>query len=274
VSRRRGRYSRDDGYVFARAHIEAGQQLSRELGGTDKDVKDYFFGLPDRDLKIILDLYEHHHGSKAREYASATIKKWKSGRVKMGGQTASRLFNLLPPLMPPQSKYQLIENLWKHFGPSSKKILRIGLDADVTQILDVVRQHIEDVVVHYKIPDNLERRFEWLSAGDTHVKQELLNRLRAMEKSLVVEGARVQLPVMLEHLRSEQGKDTHRLAQVLIVGKHELELSLEKDFSGVALVDPPTRRAASYSSGSDTSWWSALGWLLVAAVVLFLMFRK
>ena len=176
--------------------------------------------------------------------------------------------------MPPQSKYQLIENLWKHFGPSSKKLLRIGLDADVPKILDVVRQHIEDVVVHYKIPDNLERRFEWLSAGDAHVKQELLNRLRAMEKSLVVEGAQVQLPVMLQHLRSEQGKDTHRLAQVLIVGKHELELSLEKDFSGVALVDPPTRRAASYSSGSESSWWSALLWVLGAVVFMYFAFRK
>jgi hypothetical protein len=274
VSRRRGRYSRDDGYEFARAHIEAGQQLSRELGGTDEDVKKYFFGLPDTDLKIILDLYEHHHGLKARQYASSTIKKWKSGRVKMGGQTASRLYKLLPPLMPPQSKYQLIENLWKHFGPSSKKILRIGLDANIPQILDIVRQHIEEVVRRYKIPENLERRFEWLSAGDAHVKQELLNRLRNMEKSVVVEGARVQLPVMLEHLRGEQGKDTHRLVQVLIVGKHELELSLERDFSGVALIDPPTRRTASYNSGSDTSWWSAVLWVLGAAVLLFLMFRK
>ncbi len=98
-------------------------------------MKKYFFGLPKTDLQIILDLYEHHHGTKARDYANSTIEKWKSGRVQMGGQTASRLFSLLPPLMPLRTKYELIANLWSHCGPSSKKTLRVGLDATMDQML-------------------------------------------------------------------------------------------------------------------------------------------
>lgn len=120
-------------------------------------MKQYFFSLPRIQIEIILDLYEHHHGSQARAYASNTIEKWRTGRVQMGGQTASRLFGLLPPLMPLQKKYELIGNLWAHFGPSSKKILRVGLDATMDQIMDQVRHHIEGVVVHYRIPDNLEK---------------------------------------------------------------------------------------------------------------------
>jgi hypothetical protein len=116
VTRRAQRYSRqggrgDRGHEFARAHIEAGRRLTNELGGTDQDVKKYFFGLHKTDIEIILDLYEHQYGSQARAYASSTIEKWKSGKVQMGGQTASRLFNLLPPLMPLQKKYELITNL-------------------------------------------------------------------------------------------------------------------------------------------------------------------
>jgi hypothetical protein len=79
---------------------------------------------------------------------------------------------------------------------------------------------------------------------------------------------------MLEHLRSEQGQNTHRLAQVLKIGKHELEVSLEKGFSGVALVDPPSRFAStgtSKSAGSDYRW---LWWVIGIAVLLYLMTRK
>ena len=262
------------GHEFARAHIEAARQLSIELGGTDEDVKNYFFGLPQTDIQIVLDLYEHHHGAKARAYASRTIEKWKSGRVQMGGQTASRLFNLLPPLMPLQKKYELITNLWAHYGPSSKKMLRVGLDATMDDILNQIRQHIEGVVVHYRIPENLEKRFNWLAAGDSHVKQDLLSYLRQTEKSLVVEGARLQLPIMLEHLRSEQGQNTHRLAQVLQVGKHELEVSLEKNFSGVTLGDPPSRITSvsrPQSTGGSYRW---LWWAIGMAVVLFMMMMR
>jgi hypothetical protein len=176
--------------------------------------------------------------------------------------------------MPLQKKYELIANLWAHCGPSSKKMLRVGLDATMEDILDQIRQHIEGVVVHYRIPENLEKRFDWLAAGDSHVKQDLLSYLRHTEKSLVVEGARLQLPIMLEHLRSEQGQNTHRLAQVLKVGKHELEVSLEKSFSGVALVDPPSRFTSvsrPQSSDGDYRW---LWWIIGIGAVLFLIVKK
>jgi hypothetical protein len=112
----------------------------------------------------------------------------------------------------------------------------------------VVTKHISEVVVEFKIPENLERRFEWLSAGDSLVKQQLLNYFRNIEKALVVEGARTQLSVLLEHLQSERGRHTYRLAQILKVGNHELELMLDRSASGVSVHDPalfrpsPSRR--------------------------------
>jgi hypothetical protein len=276
MSRRRG-YISDRGREIARQHILEAEQLSRELGGTDVDVKTYFFSLPSRDLQIVLDLYESHYGSQARAYANETMGDWRSGRRRMSGQTATRLFRLLPPVMPLQKKYELITNLWDHCGPSSKKILRVGLDANFDEILSNVRQHIEGVVVHYRIPDDLEKRFEWLSAGDARIKQDLLGHLRQREKSLVIEGARLQLPVMLSHLQGEQGQNTHRLAQVLKVGRHELEVNLEKDFSGVALIDPPTSAPSSYvpaSVSASTGDYRWVWWVIGIAIFLFFMTRR
>ena len=276
--RSRGRYSsshpyssRSVGHERALRHIEEAKQLSRELGGADKDVKEYFFSLSADQLKSILEEYESIHGRSAREYAERTLPKWRSGRVTMSGQNAGRLFALLPPRMPLAAKYKLTENLWHHVGPSSRKTLRVGLNAGINDAVTAVRDHVEQVVINYKIPETLERRFNWLSVGDVHVKQELLNHLRQMEKTLAVEGVKAQLPVMLAHLNGTDGQHTHRLAQVLKVGKHELEILVDKGSPGVKLEEPiiAFRPAAASSSGSYAWLW----WLIGIAIVLFMLAR-
>ncbi len=272
---RRGRHvtSRPAGREAALQHIEDAKQLSKELGGTDKDVKAYFFSLPAHELRSILDAYEAKYGRDPREYAERTFPKWRSGQVHMSGLVAGRLFNLLPPRMPLPAKYKLTESLWQHVGPSSRKTLRIGLNAGTEETIGVVRDHIEQVVVNYKIPDTLENRFNWLSAGDVHVKQKLLNHLRQMEKTLVVEGAKAQLPVMLAHMNGMNGRQTHRMAQVLKIGKHELEILVDTRSSGVKLEEPSVaaRAWASKSSSRSYTW---LWWVAGIALLIFLLVKR
>ena len=158
-------------------------------------------------------------------------------------------------------------------GPISRHLRPFSPGERIDDLLDEIAelQRIEQVVVNYEIPESLERRFDWLSAGDVHVKQDLLNHLRQMEKTLVVEGARAQLPVMLAHLNSADGQHTHRLAQVLKIGKHELEILVDKRSSGVKLEEPSVaaRAAAASSSGSYAWVWWVAGILLV----IFLLAR-
>ena len=269
----RNRYSRSAGHERALEHIREAQRLTQELGGSDQDVKKYFFSIPTRQLQEIFDEYEKRFGTKAREYAEETLPKWRDGRVQMSGMVASRLFRLLPPRMSLAEKYKLTENLWRHTGPKSHKILRIGLDAEVEDVVMAIHDHIERVVIDYKIPETLERRFEWLSAGDIDVKQRLLNHVRQMEKSLIIDGARTQVPIMLEHLRGGEGQYTHRLAQVLEIGKHKLEILVDKVATGVKLEEPSavsTNASVSGSSGFGYGW---IWWLIVGAVILFFVMR-
>jgi hypothetical protein len=198
----------------------------------DQAVKAYFFSLPPSEFAAVLDEYERTYRSSAREYAVDTFPKWRAGRVQMSGMVAERLFKLLPPRMPLAVKYKLVEGLWHHVGPSSKWRLRVGLDADVAQVVEFARTKISEFVVKYKIPADLERRFNWLAAGDVTVKQLLLNHFQEIEKTVAVEAVRAQLPVMLEHLRSA-GSQTGRLAQIVHVGKHELEIVLDQAKTGI-----------------------------------------
>ena len=245
---RRSSYRRSASETAAKRHIEAARALSLELGGADRDVKDWLFALPARELAPIFDDYEVRHGAVAREYAENTLPRWRSGRVTMSGQTAERLFALLPPRMPLEEKYKLTESLWRHVGPSSRKVLRIGTDADIEAVADAVQAHVESAVVAYVIPDELERRFQWLSGGDVAVKQQLLNHIRQAERSLAVEAVRLQVPVMLAHARAPESVYTRYMGQHLRIGKHELEVTIDRSAVGVRIEDPVSKPWAAASS--------------------------
>ena len=252
MARRYGAYYRGrSGYERAMEHIRAAQQLSQELGGTDQDVKQYFFSLNYHQLSLVLDEYESKYGQPAREYASATFNRWKSGSVQMSGMVAERLFNLLPPRMALETKYHLIENLWNHVGPSSKKTYYIGIDANLEEVKHIVRTHLEKVVTSYTIPEPMERRFKWLAGGDSALKQNLLNHLRQQNKILLTSALTTNLPVLIDHLSADKANLTKRAAQVLAVGKHQVEVVVHKKVSGI------TEKAPGLPMDLNWIWWVA-----------------
>ena len=105
---RRRRYRRyssyDAGSEIARRHIREAEQFSSEMGGTDVDVKEYFFGLSNKQLEPILVEYGKSHGALAEAYARETMPNWRSENRRMSGMIAKRLFSLLPPRMPLKKK--------------------------------------------------------------------------------------------------------------------------------------------------------------------------
>ncbi|MCY3820132.1 MAG: hypothetical protein OXH52_12340 [Gammaproteobacteria bacterium] len=220
--RRRGELRREQ-------HVREAREFTEEMGGADQEVKRYFFSLDSRQLREILREYGRRYGWQAREYAEMTFPAWRSGRRRMSGMVAKRLFELIPPRMPVADKLSLAEGLWRYKGPRSHRTITVGPRDDVDAVIRQIADHVERTVIRHRIPQDLERRFNWLSDGDVDVKQMLLNHVEQMEKALVVEGARRQLPVMLKHLRADGGFTIRRLAQVLKIGNHEIEVRLEAD---------------------------------------------
>jgi len=252
-----GRYKRrynnsSYGREKAAQHIREAKRLSEELGGTDEDVKNYFFSLNPNQLKILLGKYEAKHGASAREYAEETFSKWKGKRRQMSGMVATRLFNLLPPEMPLDAKYQLTESLWKHVGPSSSKIYYIGLDANIDEVHSTIKAHLENVVIHYEIPSSMEKRFNWLSHGDVRIKQKLLNHLRQQEQALLLEAVQTNIPILLDHLRGNEGSLTNHVSHFINVGKHDVKVIVDDRVIGVTEVAP--------KSATNTRWiWWVIG---------------
>ncbi|HUV59167.1 MAG TPA: hypothetical protein VMW09_03540 [Desulfatiglandales bacterium] len=269
--RRYGSYTRSIGHERALEHIREAEELSRELGGTDKDVKKYFFSLPRHELKNVFDEYGRKYGRVKQEYAEQTFHKWKTGQVKVSGLVAGRLFNLLPPRMPLKDKYALVENLWKEYCPRSDKVLLIGVNADDQEIIDTIQSHLMNVVVNYQIPEPLQRRFNWLAAGDVNIKEQLLNYFLQKEKSLILHAMEYRIPVLLNHLK-ENRSITHKMRQQIEIGKHKLDLQFNTKKSGIKLQDR-SEFWASKTSASDFNW-GCLVYIIIALILIYFIYFR
>ncbi len=217
----------------ARAHVRAAQHLTNELGGADEKVKQWLFSIRGRVLDRILDAYEHQYGQSARAYAAGVIPKWESGRVKMSGMVAERLFALLPPYMPFPLKYEIVEGLWRHYGPSSNTTIWASPEVSLDELMANVQERIDKLITSYSIPPRLEARFSWLASDDVGIKQQLLNHIRTSDKEMALASARAKIPVLIEHVKADEAGLTRHLSQSLMVGKHTLEIVIDRHAVGI-----------------------------------------
>ena len=227
------RYQRNNpGLDAALEHIAAARRLSQLLGGTDSDVKKYFFGLSDKDLIAVLDEYELKYGKSKRVYAENTLPLWRTGHKQMSGLVAERLFNLLPPQMPVDIKYEMVRKIWEKYSPSSDVAFLIGPDCDPSIASQEIERQLLDNVTKCKIPEPLENRFNWLSSGDVAIRQMLLNHFLDEERNLIAADARTRTHIILKHFE-QKGQWTETIRQEYIIGKHKLELFFDSRASGI-----------------------------------------
>lgn len=251
-------YGRRSGYDDAKEHIRQAQVLSVELGGTDKEVKEYFFSLDSLKLDKLLVQYESKYGAQAREYAQETMPNWRSGQVQMSGMVAERIYDLLPPTMPVRVKHRLAESLWEHVGPRSSITYYIGPGVDINEVASVVKTHLQAEVIDYVIPDSIERRFDWLSQGDIELKQQLLNHFRQQNRLLLDTALREKLPVILNHINSDSGRLTTSAAEILQVGKHIVRIEVSQYADGITDVQPYP----------PESFFERFGWIIVLVIII------
>lgn len=266
---RRGSYtSSSTGYERAREHIREAEEFSRELGGTDKDVKQYFFSLSGFELENILTAYGLEYGKDKEGYARDTLPYWRSGGTKMSGLVAKRLFELLPPRMPEGKKYELAENVWRHFGPSSSHSYTIGPNANIRAVAGLVLGKLNEVVTKYDIPTNVQNRFNWLSAGDVRFSEQLLNHFRQMDKELATQKVNAELPVLQRQMR-EHGNITSRAVSTVQVHKHQVSVYVDKSLDAEIREGAPKFRRDT-EAGDDFYRW--LWILIVGGIFLWVIF--
>ena len=237
---RSGKSRRNYGYERATEHINEGFAFSDEVGHADALVKDVFFSLSGRSRECLFKQYEDLYGTSAKDYAQQTVSSWLSGKVKMSGMVAKRLFNLMPPFMPTTQKHKIVEAIWKRYGPTSSKFVYIGPNSDADTVIAEIDSNLKNLNVLYKIPEKLEKQFDWLSDNDVTVKQQLLNYFMNEQRNLAMTSVRINLPMLLTKMRLDtEGKIT-KLSHVVFVGNHSLEIKADPRRIGFLVSTSPT----------------------------------
>ena len=225
------------GRAAAEQHIREAEELSKELGGTDKDVKKWLFSRSSGELNMILSKYRNKFGDVQADYATETFQDWKSGRRKMSGRVASRFYSILPPMMPMNSKFELVESLWEHVGPKKRRVVEAGLNSDKQEVISVVRSEIEKLTTKWTVPKNLTNRFNWLSQNDSTTYQKLLSHIKESERQLGLQVIENQVPILMEKFERDWQSSTHRLSYIIDVGKQSVEIRLSGESDSVIAKD-------------------------------------
>ena len=268
-------------HFYREQHVQEAKQLSAELGGTDQDVKEWFFSLENSSLMKVWSLYGRAEGAQALAYAKKTYPEWKSGQVRMSGSIASRLFKLLPPIMPTKVKYDLVESLWEHVGPKKKVLILAGSQSSSEDIVNVFVKEVKNLTTKWQIPEGMNIRFGWLSENGSKLTQELLSHIRKQEKELGERVIELHVPILKEKFSGELKETISRLSHFVELGNQTVELRLQGKGSAIKVSDlspkvsdlsPKVSDLSPASSSSrDSSGvppWVWLGGLLILVIVI------
>jgi hypothetical protein len=263
-------HSKNRGMDAAIQHIEEAKALSRELGGTDQDVKKWFFSLRQSDLNKILKQYESAYGSKPAEYARETMPDWRSGKRKMSGLVAERLYKLLPPFMPIETKFSLVESLWHHVGPVKKRLIKAGVETSQADVLNAVTAEVRALTTDWVFPEQMQNRFKWLSADDASTYQKLLAHIKEQERALGESVLQDQIPILKAKFENDLRETTSRISYIIEVGKQSVELRMTSDIETLSVGDwHPEYASKSHSTSTDgIPWWIWIAGILTLFIVL------
>lgn len=189
------------------------EELTSTFGGIDRDVEQLFLTLGEEDLDELFDYYEMEHGKSAASYARSTYPKWKNGSVQLSGKTAERLLNLVPPLLPFETRFALIKKLRL---ANFRKLHRV-VSTSPEGWRDALGPVIAQVVNHgatANISDGLKRRIAWLADGDVAAAERLLltaEQEEAIARLAYLNAEFVRIEALIAQLGNYQTSISHKI---------------------------------------------------------------
>jgi hypothetical protein len=213
------------GRARAIQHIREHDELRQQLGGALDDVEDLFFALSKRRLELVLNEYEQKHNKNSAQYVRETMPKWKSGHTKMSGQTASRLFDILPRHMTPKERIGLVESLWKR-QPGTVTQVTAKKGTTLSELKVELRDGLTRNLVAYTIPDEIRRRFDWLYSEETEKQQDLLNAFLVEERKSVETEIGSIAEEFFPLILGQANNTSSQLKHTRMVGRHSVVLTM------------------------------------------------
>lgn len=198
--------------------------LTRQFSGIDKDIERHFLSLDFSALNRLFDTYGKFYGAKPEEYARNTYEKWRSGAVKISGQTASRLMELLPPVLAPNARFDLIKKL--RAAQFRKQYLQVQ-STPATWRQDLLKpiQGLVSASATFSLPEALLEKAKWLADGDAIAVQALLAAAEQEEAAirlLYIEEEMRRIGALLQDIDASR-----RMSHTLKLPQGDITINIE-----------------------------------------------
>ena len=160
-------------------HVEAYQALHQRLGPIVTDVRSMLFDLPRVRFARLLESYGARYGAAAQAYAEKTMPRWRSGAVKLSGQTAERMIDLLPRQLDTAQRFALVKRLCEHHRPNAQH--RVTIQANNPQVglgrLKELLSELGGVPAFKYLPSHVIDTVTWLNDHDARAARVLLSEV-------------------------------------------------------------------------------------------------
>ena len=191
--------------------------LAGLFGSVITDIKTIFLSLDADALDELLSDYGSIHGKNAEMYARNTYAKWKKGATRLSGQTMERLVELLPPYLPSEERFRLLEKLLAHHKLPKKHVLvRINIEAPSSgfEQAEQVISSLEHTTMLANLPANVMRAATWLYDDDATSLRAVLAQAERKESELIRANIRRVLELFKRTVLSGQLKSGSYSAQL------------------------------------------------------------
>jgi hypothetical protein len=234
-------YSYHRGYYWNSHHATEREKLSQLFGGIDADVEKAFLNLGSDDLESLLVTYGQQYGERAEEYARETYWKWRRREVKLSGQTARRLMELVPPVLSREQRYDLVRKLRRHY--LSRQHLEVV--TDLGKWREDVKPAIEKLAEAWKsfaLPKEVMRIASWLASGDVDAVHRFLSAIEAEEATsrLAYLGAEFR---RIEMFLQSVGKGTPTVSNTIDLPQGTVHIVIQTTTRRLAHLPPGTGRS-------------------------------
>ncbi|ADC73142.1 hypothetical protein TK90_2655 (plasmid) [Thioalkalivibrio sp. K90mix] len=158
-------------------HIEDFKRLRRRIGPPFVDeVLDTLFRLSEEQLDALFDNYRRAFGSSAHDYAIETLPRWRSGRVKMSGKTATRFLNLVPRQLPEVDQLELLLELCEYHTGKRRESVEIDRDNPeaARRPMHAAIVRIANASAVQNLPEHVTHTVNWLKSREGRVLRAML----------------------------------------------------------------------------------------------------
>jgi hypothetical protein len=183
--------------------------LNKLFGDAVDTIKKAFLQLDSEALDELLADYGAIHGDAAQRYAVTAFPNWKSGKTKLSGQTMERLVTLVPPYLPSEQRFSILQIVIKKYkGSGSNTFIEVNAQepAEGFKKIDQALSSLTVTNVLAHLPANVMDAAKWLYDDDITAARSMLAEAERIENDVIRTSARRELELLRRTIANKQIK--------------------------------------------------------------------